>query len=71
MQPFDFIFSMHIIGVTNLLSLALERKYHDIENAMRLIGLSKRRMQIMTQRIGLLLNEAFLFVINLKLMSKL
>ena len=51
MQSFDFVFSLHlmksILGITNDLSQALQRKYQDIENAMRLVQVSKQWLQLM------------------------
>ena len=47
-QSFDFIFSLHllkvILGITNELSMALQRKEQDVVNAMQLVKLSKHRM---------------------------
>ena len=44
-QSFDFIFSLHLIrailGITNDLSQALQRKDHDIVNAMNLVKIRK------------------------------
>nr|XP_028952674.1 zinc finger MYM-type protein 1-like [Malus domestica] len=41
MQSFDFVFNLHlmkyILGITNELSQALQRKDHDIVNAMKLV----------------------------------
>ena len=51
MQSFEFVFSLHlmrsILGITNDLSQALQRKDQDIVNAMRLVQLSKQRLQLM------------------------
>ena len=48
-QSFEFIFNMHmmtnILGVTNELSQALQRKDQDIINAIALVNVSKQRLQ--------------------------
>ncbi|XP_022857649.1 uncharacterized protein LOC111378649, partial [Olea europaea var. sylvestris] len=48
-QSFKFIFNMHLIknvlGITNELSQALRRKDQDVVNAMKLVILSKQRLQ--------------------------
>ncbi|XP_031270536.1 uncharacterized protein LOC116128926 [Pistacia vera] len=50
-QSFDFIFSLHLmktmLGITNELSNALQRKDQDIANAMKLVKLSKQRLQML------------------------
>ncbi|PKU62147.1 hypothetical protein MA16_Dca028515 [Dendrobium catenatum] len=51
MESFDFILALHlmidILGVTNELSQALQRKDQDIVNAMKLVQISKQQLQIM------------------------
>ncbi|XP_070660515.1 uncharacterized protein [Malus domestica] len=51
MQSFDFVFNLHlmkdILGITNELSQALQRKDQDIVNAMKLVGVCKQRLEIM------------------------
>ena len=53
MQSFDFIFSLYlmknILGNTNELSKALQRKDQDIVNAMTLVKLCKQRFQILRE----------------------
>ncbi|XP_062112576.1 uncharacterized protein LOC133823741 [Humulus lupulus] len=48
---FDFIFSLHLmkalLGITNELSKALQRKDQDIVNAMKLVEICKKRLQAM------------------------
>lgn len=50
-QSFEFIISLHlmtlILGITNELSRALQRKDQDIENAMRLVDISRKRLQML------------------------
>ncbi|KAK1402401.1 hypothetical protein POM88_002006 [Heracleum sosnowskyi] len=50
-QSFDFIFSLFfmktVLGITNELSISLQRKDQDIVNAMRLVTLSKQRLEIL------------------------
>ena len=50
-QSFDFIFGLHlmknILGITNELSLALQRKDQDIVNAMKLVKMFKLQLQKM------------------------
>ena len=50
-QSFDFAFNLHlmknILGITNELSLALQRREQDIVNAMTLVKVAKHRLQIM------------------------
>jgi myo-inositol-1-phosphate synthase len=45
LQDFDFVFLLHLmknmLGITNELSLALQRKDQDIENAMSLVKIAK------------------------------
>ncbi|XP_062080273.1 uncharacterized protein LOC133785028 [Humulus lupulus] len=51
MLTFDFIFSLHLmkalLGITNELSKALQRKDQDIANAMKLVEICKKRLQAM------------------------
>ena len=51
MQSFDFVFSLHlmrtILGITNELSQALQRKDQDIVNAMTLVKVCKQQFQMM------------------------
>ncbi|PKU85226.1 hypothetical protein MA16_Dca025469 [Dendrobium catenatum] len=51
MESFDFIFTMHlmidILGITDELSQTLQRKDQDIENAMKLVQISKQRLQLL------------------------
>ena len=48
-QSFDFVFNLHlmktVLGITNELCLALQRKDQDIVNAMTLVKLAKQRLQ--------------------------
>ncbi|XP_075664911.1 uncharacterized protein LOC142634498 [Castanea sativa] len=48
---FDFSFALHlmknILGITNELSIALQKKNQDIVNAMTLVKVSKQRLQMM------------------------
>eukprot|EP00268_Persea_americana_P032678 TRINITY_DN32224_c2_g1_i10.p1 TRINITY_DN32224_c2_g1~~TRINITY_DN32224_c2_g1_i10.p1 ORF type:complete len:145 (+),score=23.47 TRINITY_DN32224_c2_g1_i10:106-540(+) len=50
-QYFDFILGLHlkknILGITNELSLALQRKDQNIVNAMKIVKVSKLRLQKM------------------------
>ena len=50
-QSFDFVFNLHlmkgVLGITNELSQALQRKDQDIVNAMSLVKVSKQRLQMM------------------------
>ncbi|GFY95342.1 dihydroxyacetone kinase [Actinidia rufa] len=52
-QSFGFVFNLHlmraILGITNELSQALQRKDQDIVNAMTLVQVSKRRLQMMRE----------------------
>ena len=49
--PFKFAFALHlmknILGITNELLLALQKKIQDIVNAMTLVKMSKQRLQTM------------------------
>ncbi|CAL5432198.1 unnamed protein product [Camellia sinensis] len=51
MLSFEFAFTLHlmknILGITNELSLALQKKNQDIVNAMTLVKASKQRLQMM------------------------
>ena len=51
MQSFEFVFNLHlmriILGITNELSKALQRKDQDIINAMNLVLICKERLQRM------------------------
>ncbi|PKU84132.1 hypothetical protein MA16_Dca027552 [Dendrobium catenatum] len=53
MESFDFIFTMHLmidmLGITNELSQSLQRKDQDIENAMKLVQISKQRLQLLRE----------------------
>jgi len=57
---FEFVFALHlmknILGITNELSIALQKKNQDIVNAMDLVKVSKQRLQVMrdNERIPLL-----------------
>ncbi|XP_042404740.1 zinc finger MYM-type protein 1-like [Zingiber officinale] len=66
---YEFIFQMHlmknILGVTNDLSQALQRKDQDIVNAMILVRSSKHQLQTMRDDgWDLLLNEVSLFCVK-------
>ena len=49
--PFKFAFALHlmkiILGITNELSIALQKKIQDIVNAITLVKVSKQRLQTM------------------------
>jgi len=49
LQTFEFTFNLHlmknVLGITNELSQALQRKDQDIVNAMKLVEVSKQRLQ--------------------------
>ncbi|XP_057506609.1 uncharacterized protein LOC130789836 [Actinidia eriantha] len=51
MQSFEFVFNIQlmrsILGITNDLSQALQRKDQDIVNAMKLVQVSKEQLQLM------------------------
>ena len=53
MLSFDFAFSLHLmkilLGVTNELSKALQRKDQDIINAMNLVKVCKQRLQMIRE----------------------
>ena len=50
-QSFEFAFSLHlmknVLGITNELSLALQKKDQDIVNAITFVQVSKQRLQMM------------------------
>jgi hypothetical protein len=52
-QSFKFVFNLHlmryILGASNELSQALQKKDQDIVNAMKLVRMSKERLQIMRE----------------------
>jgi hypothetical protein len=68
-ESFDFVFSAHlmvtILGYTNDLSLSLQRREHDILNALSLVNVAKTRMQqlrsdgwvVFRQRVTLFCNK--------------
>nr|KYP70109.1 hypothetical protein KK1_009317 [Cajanus cajan] len=51
METFKFVFTLHlmknILGITHELSQALQRSDQDIINAMKLVSVSKQRLQAM------------------------
>jgi hypothetical protein len=53
LQTFDFAFNLHlmknVLGITNELSQTLQRKDQDILNAMKLVEISKLRLQAMRE----------------------
>jgi hypothetical protein len=53
LQTFEFAFNLHlmksVLGITNDLSRALQRKDQDILNAMKLVEVSKQRLQAMRE----------------------
>ena len=53
LQSFEFVFNLHlvrsILGITNELSQALQRKDQDIVNALTLVQVSKQRLQMMRE----------------------
>jgi hypothetical protein len=68
MQCFEFVFMLHlmkqVLGITNALSQALQRKDQDIVNAMQLVQVSKERLQELRVRDDeweLLLNNVSVF----------
>ncbi|XP_026431822.1 uncharacterized protein LOC113329067 [Papaver somniferum] len=74
MQNFNFIFSLHlmktILGITNDLSKALQRKDQDIVNAMKLITVCKERLQLMRDEDwDSMLSEVSSFFINMQLLE--
>ncbi|XP_042452193.1 uncharacterized protein LOC122036840 [Zingiber officinale] len=71
---YEFIFQMHlmknILGVTNDLSQALQRKDQDIVNAMILVKSSKHQLQTMRDDgWDLLLNEVSLFCVKYEVVT--
>ena len=52
-QSFEFVFNLHlmryILGVSNELSQTLQRKDQDLVNAMKLVRMSKERLQIIRE----------------------
>ncbi|XP_042467416.1 zinc finger MYM-type protein 1-like [Zingiber officinale] len=71
---YEFIFQMHlmknILGVTNDLSQALQRKDQDIVNAMILVRSSKHQLQTMRDDgWDLLLNEVSLFCVKYEVVT--
>ena len=65
-QSFDFVFALilmkSILGITNELSLALQRKNQDIVNAMELVGISKQRLKTLrNEGWESLVKEVYLF----------
>ena len=71
LEPFDFAFKMHlmrnVLGITNELSKALQRKDQDIVNAMEMVRLSKERFQMMRDDGWYsLLSRVLHFVIKMK-----
>jgi hypothetical protein len=53
LQTFEFTFNLHlmksVLGITNELSQALQRKDQDILNAMKLVEVSKQHLQAMKE----------------------
>ncbi|KAM4113611.1 hypothetical protein ACJW30_04G009000 [Castanea mollissima] len=51
LQTFEFVFDLHlmkgVLGISNELSQALQRKDQDIVNAMKLVDISKQSLQVM------------------------
>ena len=51
LQTFEFVFDLHlmkgVLGISNELSQALQRKDQDIVNSMKLVDISKQRLQVM------------------------
>ncbi|XP_030963356.1 uncharacterized protein LOC115984473 [Quercus lobata] len=51
LQTFEFMFDLHlmkgVLGISNELSHALQRKDQDIVYAMKLVDISKQRLQVM------------------------
>ncbi|PIN22362.1 hypothetical protein CDL12_04927 [Handroanthus impetiginosus] len=70
-SSFDFIFKLYlmwkVLGITNELSQALQRKDQDIVNAMKLVKISKDQLQKMREeKWDSLLIEAFSFYMQLQ-----
>ncbi|XP_058181281.1 uncharacterized protein LOC131299720 [Rhododendron vialii] len=66
MQSFDFVFNLHlmksVLGITNDLSQALQRKEHGIYNAMTQVQICKQRLQSMRDSgWSSLMDEVFAF----------
>ncbi|KAK9990963.1 hypothetical protein SO802_025948 [Lithocarpus litseifolius] len=66
LQTFEFVFDLHlmkgVLGISNELSQALQRKDQDIVNAMKLFDISKQRLQVMRDDgWNTLLEEVFAF----------
>jgi hypothetical protein len=53
LQTFEFAFNLHlmksVLGITNELSQALQQKDQNILNAMKLVEVSKQRLQVMRE----------------------
>ena len=69
MNSFTFVFCLHLIrdvlGITNELSQALQRKDQDIVNPMKLVGLCQRILKIMWESgWDLLLDQVFSFCVK-------
>ena len=67
-QSFGFMFNLHlmryILGVSNELLQALQRKDQNIVNAMKLVRMSKERRQIMEKMCGVLCLMKFLLFVE-------
>jgi hypothetical protein len=66
LQTFEFAFNLHlmksVLGITNEISQALQRKDQDIMNAMKLVEASKQRLQAMRKEWwNSLFEEVFVF----------
>ena len=69
MNSFTFVFCLHlmrdVLGITNELSQALQRKDQDIVNAMKLVELCQRRLKMMRENgWDLLLDQVFSFCVK-------
>jgi hypothetical protein len=55
-QSFDFVFYLHlmltILGTTNILSLALQRKDQDIVNAIKCVGATRAQLDELRRENG-------------------
>jgi hypothetical protein len=65
-QSFDFVFYLHlmltILGTTNILSLALQRKDQDIVNAIKCVGATRAQLdELRREKWGKLLDEEYEF----------
>jgi len=64
----EFSFNLHLVksvlGITNELSQALQRKDQDILNAMKLVEVSKQRLQAMREEGWNSLFEVFVFCVK-------